>query len=121
MRVALECWIFTEVRDLGAAMGILDGVGHLLRALLVDPIHVDRFDSRIVAIAAVDPLLFSLAQFCDAPAERPDPNNFDAIITDAIGLRRQCGEGDLPLTDHYRALPPGLPLSIELRSKALPD
>ena len=50
MRVALECWIFAEVRDLGAAMGILDGVGHPLRALLVDPIYVDRSDSRIVAM-----------------------------------------------------------------------
>jgi sugar phosphate isomerase/epimerase len=121
MRVALEFGIFTEVRDLGAAMAILDGVGHPLRALLVDPIHVDRSDSSIAAIAAVDPSLLPYAQFCDAPAERPDPNNFDAIITDAIDLRRQCGEGDLPLADLYRALPPGLPLSIELRSKALRD
>ena len=68
-------------------MAILVGVGHPLRALLFDSIHVERSDSSIVAIAAVDPSPLSYAQFCDAPAERPDPNNFDAIITDAIDLR----------------------------------
>ena len=35
--------------------------------------------------------------------------------------REQCGEGGLPLTDLYRALPEGIPLSIELRSKRLRD
>ena len=54
-------------------------------------------------------------------AERPDPADFNAIITDAIDLREQCGEGGLPLTDLYRALPEGIPLSIELRSKRLRD
>ena len=49
------------------------------------------------------------------------PADFGAIITDAIDLREQCGEGALPLAAMYRAFPPGLPLSIELRSKALRD
>lgn len=119
MRVALEFGIFTEVRDLGAATAILDAVGHPLRALLIDPVHVHRSDSSIAAIASLDPSLLPYAQFCDAPAERPDKNDSDAIITDATDLRRQCGEGNLPLNELYRALPPGLPLSIELRSKAL--
>ena len=121
MRVALEFGIFTAVRDLTDAMAILDAVGHPLRALLIDPIHVDRSDSSIAAIAAIDPALLPYAQFCDAPAARPDPANFDAIIEDACDLRRQCGEGDLPLAALYRALPAGIPLSIELRSKALRD
>lgn len=121
MRVALEFGIFTTVRDLTGAMGILDAVGHPLRAVLIDPIHVDRSDSSIAAIGALDPALLPYAQFCDAPAARPDPANFDAIIEDACDLRRQCGEGDLPLTALYRALPAGIPLSIELRSRALRD
>jgi len=43
------------------------------------------------------------------------------VIEDAIDLRKQCGEGALPLAAMYAALPPGIPLSIELRSKALRD
>jgi hypothetical protein len=96
-------------------------VAHPLRALLIDPIHVDRSNSSIADILAVPDALLPYAQFCDAPATRPDPNNFDAIITDAIDLREQCGAGGLPLRDLYAALPAGIPLSIELRSKVLRD
>lgn len=121
MRVALEFGIFTEVKTLGAALAILDAVAHPGGALLIDPIHVDRSGGSIDAIAAVDPVLLSYAQFCDARGERPDPADFDAVITDAIDLREQCGQGALPLDALYRALPNGITLSIELRSKALRD
>ncbi len=119
MRVALEFGIFTEVKSLDQAMAILDAVAHRLRALLIDPIHVDRSCTTAAQIAAVPRELLPYAQFCDAPATRPDPADFMAIITDAIDLREQCGDGGLPLADYYAALPPGIPLSIELRSKAL--
>ena len=119
MRVALEFGIFTEVRDLSQALAILDIVGHPLRAVLVDPIHVDRSRTPIEQIAAIDPALVPYAQFCDACAERPDPADFDAVITDAIDLREQCGEGALPLEAILSALPAQVPLSIELRSAAL--
>lgn len=121
MRVALEFGIFTEVKTLGAALAILDAVAHPAGALLIDPIHVDRSGSPIDAIPAIDPALLPYAQFCDARAERPDPADFDAVIIDAIDLREQCGQGALPLDALYRALPNGITLSIELRSKALRD
>ena len=119
MRVALEFGIFTEVKSLAAALALLDAVAHPLRALLIDPIHVDRSGTRIGDLAAIPAELLPYAQFCDAPVTRPDPANFDAVITDAIDLRRQCGEGDLPIGAMLAALPPGIPLSIELRSRAL--
>ena len=121
IRVALEFGIFTEVRDLTMAMAVLDEVGHPLRALLVDPIHVDRSGSTVAQIAAVPPSLLPYAQFCDAFADRPDPADFEAVIIDAIDLRRQCGEGALPLKAMLDALPKDIPLSVELRSKALRD
>jgi sugar phosphate isomerase/epimerase len=121
MRVALEFGIFTEVKNLTMAMAVLDRVAHPLRALLIDPIHVDRSGTTPAQIAAVPRELLPYAQFCDAPAKRPDPSNFDEIITDAIDLREQCGEGELDLAEIYSALPPGIPLSIELRSKTLRD
>lgn len=121
MRVALEFGIFTEVKTLGAALAVLEAVAHPARALLIDPIHVDRSGSSIDAIAAVDPALLPYAQICDARAEWPDPGDFNAIITDAVDLREQCGEGALPLHALYRALPDGIALSVELRSKALRD
>ena len=119
MRVALEFGIFTEVRNLSQALAVLDHVGHPLRAVLVDPIHVDRSGTTLAELAAIDPALLPYAQFCDARAQRPDPADFDAVITDAIDLREQCGEGVLPLAAMLEALPAGIPLSIELRSRAL--
>jgi sugar phosphate isomerase/epimerase len=119
IRVALEFGIFTEVKNLDQAMAILDTVAHPLCALLIDPIHVDRSGTTAAQIAAVPRDLLPYAQFCDAPAARPDPADFMAVITDAIDLREQCGEGGLPLADYYAALPRDIPLSIELRSKAL--
>lgn len=119
MRVALEFGIFTAVRNLTTAMAVLDRVGHPLRALLIDPIHVDRSGTPLTDIASVDPALLPYAQFCDAKARRPDPDDFDAVITDAIDLREQCGEGALPLAELLHALPADIPLSIELRSAAL--
>ena len=119
LRVALEFGIFTEVKNLTMALGVLDQVGHPLRALLIDPIHVDRSQSSIAEIARIPRELLPYAQFCDAPAKRPDTADFPAIIEDAIDLREQCGEGALALADIYKGLPRGIPLSIELRSKAL--
>lgn len=119
MRVALEFGIFTEVKDLRQALAVLDRVAHPLRAVLIDPIHVDRSGTRVDQIAAIDPALLPYAQFCDARAERPDPADFNAVITDAIDLREQCGEGVLPLAAMLEALPAGIPLSLELRSAAL--
>ncbi|MEY2943754.1 MAG: hypothetical protein RLY97_1768 [Pseudomonadota bacterium] len=121
IRVALEFGIFTEVKTIGMALAVLDDVAHPLRALLIDPIHVDRSGCTPAQIAAVPRALLPYAQFCDAPAARPDPNDFNAIITDAIDLREQCGAGALALAQIYAALPVHIPLSIELRSKALRD
>lgn len=121
MRVALEFGIFTEVKNLRQAMAVLDQIAHPLRALLIDPIHVDRSGGTASEIAAVPRELLPYAQFCDAPTKRPDLDNFDDIITDALDLRHQCGEGGLDLAAIHGALPGGIPLSIELRSRALRD
>lgn len=121
IRVALEFGIFTEVRNLRQAMAILDSVAHPLRAVLIDPIHVDRSGTSVFEIAAVPEALLPYAQFCDASAIRPDPEQMDEVITDAIDLREQCGRGALDLKSLYNVLPVGIPLSIELRSKRLRD
>jgi sugar phosphate isomerase/epimerase len=121
IRLALEFGIFTEVKDLAAALTMLSSAGEPAGAVLIDPIHVDRSGTTAEALARIDPALLPYAQFCDARSERPDPADFDAVIIDAIDLREQCGDGGLPLGAMYRALPARIPLSIELRSKALRD
>ena len=53
MRVALEFGIFTEVKTLAMALSVVEQVGHPLRALLIDPIHVDRSLSPVGDLAKV--------------------------------------------------------------------
>jgi sugar phosphate isomerase/epimerase len=121
IRIALEFGIFTEVKNLKMARAVISEVSHPLAAILIDPIHVDRSGTSIVEIAALPEALLPYAQFCDAPAKRPDPNYFEDVITDAVDLREQCGAGGLDLASIYKALPDNIPLSIELRSKMLRD
>jgi sugar phosphate isomerase/epimerase len=121
IRVALEFGIFTEVKTLAQALAVLDAVGHPLRALLIDPIHLDRSGGSCASVAQVPAELLPYAQFCDAPAQRPDPEDFAAVIADAIDLRLQLGAGTLPLQALLGALPVNIPLAIELRSKSLRD
>lgn len=119
LRLALEFGIFTEVKTVAMARAIVEAARNPAAAILVDPIHVDRSGATIDDIAAIPRDLLPYAQFCDAAADRPDPLDFDAIITDAVDLRHQLGEGVLPLAGILRALPKDIPLSMELRSKAL--
>lgn len=121
MRASLEFALFTEVRSIAAACAILDQSGRSDAALLIDPLHLARTGGTPADVRAIDRSRFAYAQFCDAPAHGPAPDDVDAIIHEALDLRLDVGQGALPLGPLLKALPPGLPLSIELRSKALRD
>ncbi len=119
MRVALEFGLFTAVKTIGQAVGILARVDHPAAALLVDPLHLARSGGVVGDVAAVAPALLAYAQLCDAPLVGADPADADAIFNEAVDGRLQVGEGGLPLAALLAALPAGLPLGVELRSKAL--
>ena len=119
MRVSLEFGIFTEVKTIHQALGIVAAADDPQAALLIDPIHLARSGGSVADVAAVPPALLPYAQFCDAPLPGPDVKDFDAVIADALDARMQTGEGDLPLGALLKALPANIPLSIELRSKRL--
>lgn len=121
LRVALEFGLFTEVRTIGQAAAIAARVAHPQIALLVDPIHLARSGGSAGDVAALDPAWLPYAQFCDAKPVTFDLSDRDAIIHDAVDERMLPGDGCLPLRAVLEALPAGIPLSIELRSRALRD
>lgn len=121
VRVNLEFGIFTEVKTIHMARAVLDGVEGAAKALLVDTLHWARSGGTAEELAAIQPEWLSYCQPCDAPAQGPDPTNFDAIIDDAINRRVALGHGGLPLAAMVNALPAHLPLAIEERSAALRD
>lgn len=121
IRVALEFGLFTDVKTIGAAHRILDAVNDPAAALLIDPLHLIRSGGTTADVAAAPRHFFSYAQICDASATGPAADDAEAILAEAIDGRLQTGEGGLPLLGILHALPPGLPLSVELRSRRLRD
>lgn len=121
LRASLEFAAFTEVRDLAAALDVLDRAARPEAGLLVDPLHFARTGGHPEDLRGVDPRRFAYAQFCDAEQSGPTPDDTAAIIHEALDLRLMPGAGALPLGALLDTLPPETPLSVELRSKALRD
>lgn len=119
LRINLEFGIFTEVHRLEQALGIVEASGSDAAAVLVDPIHLHRSGGSPEDLNELPRHRLSYAQFCDAPASLPDMASQASIFSDALDRRMLPGEGDLPLAALLAALPADLPLSVELRSKAL--
>lgn len=119
--VALEFGLFTDVKTIHAATAILHAVDHPAMRLLADTLHLDRSGGSAVDLAAVPRAWLGYAQICDASAPRPAPDDADAIFEEAVWGRLVPGEGTLDLDGFVGALPAALPLSVELRSRALYD
>ena len=108
------------MKSLAAALDIVAAAGPDA-GLLIDPLHYARTGSVPADLSEVDPHRLPYAQFCDAPASGPPPSDVPAIIHEALDLRLMPGDGGLPLRELLAAMPPQIPLSIELRSAALRD
>jgi sugar phosphate isomerase/epimerase len=119
VRVSLEFGAFTTVRSLADALDILQRCGRPEAGLLVDPLHFARTGGKPADLAGVDPRRFGYRTILRRAVAGPSPDDVPAIIEEALDLRLMPGEGALPLADFLYALPPGTPLSVELRSIAL--
>ena len=117
MAVHLEFMPWTDAKDLNAAARIVAKAARANAHILVDAFHLSRSRSRIEDIASIPPQRFRYAQLCDVPAAIPPTT--DAILAEARGERRFPGEGDLDLPALVRALPPGIPLSLEVPTLTL--
>lgn len=106
----LEPMPWTEVKDLQQGVAILTacqaGVG-----LLVDAIHYDRAMNSPAELAALPQEWIRYAQICDAPAERP--GTVAEMMRQGRGARLLPGTGGIDLVSMLRALPAGIPISVE--------
>ena len=119
LSVSLEFGHFSAVQSLDQAASIVARANCTNAYVLVDPLHLSRNGASPSDVAHHARGLFRYAQFCDADADAPDSADLVAIREEALDGRLLLGEGILPLTELLMALPANLPLSIELRSKAL--
>ncbi|MCB1843315.1 MAG: sugar phosphate isomerase/epimerase [Halioglobus sp.] len=118
LRVALEFLSLTEIRTLQQALAVVEGVGHPAGAVLVDALHLTRCGGVADDVRAMNPQWLTYLQLCDASRE-PLDSSFEGLLEDALHLRRLPGDGDLPLRDLLDTVDAELPLSLEVRSRAL--
>jgi sugar phosphate isomerase/epimerase len=115
--VDLEPTPWYEVSRLATSEAVIaqsrrDDVG-----IVVDAIHFDRAGETTGSIQALPKRRFRYVQVCDAPAERP--LDLPTLLHQARAERLIPGDGGLDLRGLLRALPPALPISLEIPMNAL--
>ncbi|MDE0652819.1 MAG: TIM barrel protein [bacterium] len=117
--VVVEPTVLYSVTTLAEAQQVVALAGWPNGAILADNLHLDRAGGApIAALGQLDPALLPYAQLCDAPA-KPTEVSRSGLFDDARNGRRLLGEGDLPVREYLDALPAGIPLSLEIRSRQL--
>ncbi|MGG5292077.1 sugar phosphate isomerase/epimerase family protein [Pseudomonas shirazensis] len=120
IHVNLEFMPWTDVRNLTEAWHIVEQAGRSNGAVLVDAFHFDRSGSSLQALAAASataPQRLRYAQLCDVVG--PRPAEMAEILRQARQERRFPGDGDCDLHGLLKALPNGIPLSLEIPTRQL--
>jgi sugar phosphate isomerase/epimerase len=118
LHVGLEFAIYTGVRTLAHAAGVVARSKRPNASVLVDALHFSRSGGLPEHVRTIDPALFRYAQICDATPDIPGPTDTEALIREARTGRLLPGEGALPLAELVAALPAGLPLAVEAPCRA---
>lgn len=109
----LEFMPWTAVPNARTAMNVVRQAGNPRNAgILVDALHVGRSDTSLDDIRAIPRHLLHYAQICDAVAGRHFST--EEMIHTARSARLLPGEGTINLRGIFGALPPDLPISIEV-------
>jgi sugar phosphate isomerase/epimerase len=121
LTVGLEFAVYTGVRTLAHAAGIVARSKRANAAVVIDALHFSRSGGLPAHVAQVDPSLLRYAQICDAGPDMPVPSDTPALIREARTGRLLPGEGVLPLKELVAALPAHVPLTIEAPCRATAD
>lgn len=121
LRPALEFMVYRGTKTVEQAHRVVTDAGHPAGVVLVDALHLQRSGGTpadVARIAERNPERFTYVQLCDA-ATAPPSGGFDGLRREGLVGRLLPGEGELPLTDLLRALPPKAAISIEAPVEAL--
>jgi len=117
LSLALEPMPWTDVRDVGTGLRVIERSGARNAGLVVDAIHVDRAGTTPAELAALPPSRVAYVQLCDAPAARP--TDTQTILHQARAERMMPGDGGLDLLGMLRALPSRVAVSVEVPMRTL--
>ena len=117
MGANLEPMPWTDVKNFAQGTRIVAAAARDNGGIVIDPIHFDRGGSRPDEIAGVPRARLRYMQLCDAPAARP--TDTETLLHQARAERLMPGDGGLDLRGILRAVPPDLPLSLEIPMRTL--
>ena len=118
LTVDLEFVPWLSVPDLLSAASLVRRCNHSALGIAVDALHFHRSGSEIAALSGLPAVWFRYVQICDAPHLTSPPGR-DALIHEAVKERLLPGDGAIDLVGLIRALPPSLPLALEIPPSAL--
>ena len=109
----LEFMPWTAVPNAAAALRIVRNAGRPANAgILVDALHFGRSHTTLEDIRAIPPTLIHYAQLCDA--EAGTHFSTEQMIHSARCERLLPGEGSIDVGGLFGALPPDVPVSVEI-------
>ncbi|HZP85774.1 MAG TPA: TIM barrel protein [Burkholderiales bacterium] len=113
IRVALEFLPYSAIRDLKAALRVLERTDAANAGLLLDALHLDRSGGTPDDIRGIGAERITFAQLCDAK-RWSGPRSDEALMAEARAARLPAGTGDLPLFDFLDALPAHTEIEYEV-------
>ena len=105
------------VGDLAAALAVVEHVNQSNFRLVIDAMHFFRSGGDTVELAALDPRLIGYAQLCDVPLQPIEQD----YMKEAMFGRMIPGAGELPLAKLLHALPPDVPIGLEVPMLAMAE
>ena len=115
MTADLEFMPWTAVKNARAAMRILSAAQQPNAGILVDSLHVGRSETTNADLAAIPREWLHYCQVCDA---EPGLNfTLEELIYNARVQRFLPGEKSIDIKGMLAALPPDLPISVEIPSE----
>lgn len=97
------------------AAALIRAAGRPNARMMIDALHLFRFDRTVAEAAAVAPLVGRL-QLCDGPAVSAEDQ-----LKEAISFRLPPGEGAFPLRELLAVTPPDVVVGLEVPMDGLRD
>ncbi len=111
LNIAVELLAMTPAwNTLDSLAQLLSRVGLSNVVLGIDVLHLVRSGGTPQQLGEINPALYGYAQLCDG-ADLTPRTDYGA---EAVGDRLAPGDGIFPLPEFLAALPPGLPLELEV-------
>lgn len=107
----LEYMIFSALKNLRSATELATAIGKPNLSILVDALHWVRAGD-MAELASVPQSLLGYVQLCDGPLKGPAERQ--ALIEEARTNRLAPGDGEFPLDQLLRAMPPDCVASVEV-------